>query len=59
MCLFLICLHVANELAIMVRTYKKKVGTRIYKNYSQEDLRKAVKAIRRGQLSQKAASEKI
>ena len=42
----------------MVRTYKKKVGTRIYKNYSQEDLRKAVEAVRRGQLSQKAASEK-
>ncbi|KAB0801489.1 hypothetical protein PPYR_05843 [Photinus pyralis] len=42
----------------MVRTYKKKLGARSYKNYSDENLAKAVEEVRSGQLSQKAAAEK-
>lgn len=42
----------------MTRTYKKKIGSRQYKNYSEEDVLKAVEEVRRGTLSQKNAAKK-
>lgn len=42
----------------MVRVYKKKLGGRNYKNYTEETLQQALSDIRSKKLSQKAASVK-
>lgn len=42
----------------MVRTYKRKLGARNYKNYSDEDLAKAVAEVRAGIISQAGAAKK-
>lgn len=55
---FYCALNIQNHSVKMVRTYKKKLGARAYKNYSEEDLKKAVCEVKSGRLSQKAAAEK-
>ena len=42
----------------MVRKYKKKPGSRMYKNYSEEVIKKAVEEVKSGKLSQNAAARK-
>lgn len=42
----------------MVRNYKRKLGARNYKNYSDEDLAKAVAEVRAGILTQAGAAKK-
>lgn len=42
----------------MVRNHKKKLGGRTYRQYSDEDMKKALEAVKNG-MSQKAASERF
>lgn len=40
----------------MVRVYKRKIGTRSYKNYTEEQLNEAIQKVADGELSMKAAA---